>query len=114
MSRGKKWGVAGTLFVAAVVAGLCLWLLLRLDPETASRCAGLIQTFVAVFSVSGIVFAVMAMVSSSGAGENVQNNHAGPGGSVFAAQGGSVHVGGRAPGRVEGGDGKEVAGGQNV
>lgn len=112
MSRAKKWGVAITLLVFAVAAGLCLWFLGVNDPQTASRYAGVIQAAAAVFSLSGVVFAVMALASPSGAAGSVQKNRAGDRGVVIASQNGNVYTNGHGPGRAAGESEKGAPGGQ--
>ncbi len=114
MSRGKKWGVAITLLVFAVAAGLSGWFLSRYDPETASQYAALIQAVTAVFSLSAVVFAVMAIAAPSGAAGPVQKNRAGAGGVVIAAQGGNVYTSGHEHGRAAGADNEGASGDQTA
>lgn len=114
MSRGKKWGVAITLLVFAVAAGLCGWFLSRSDPETASQYAGGIQAVTAVFSLSAVVFAVMAIASPSDSAGSVQKNRAGVGGVVIASQGGNVYTSGHEHGRAAGADDEGALGGQTA
>lgn len=112
MSRPRKWGVAITLLMSAVASGLCLWFLSRYDPETASRYAGVIQAVTAMFSLSAVVFAVMALASPSGVAGSVQKNRAGAGGVVIASQNGNVYTNGHGPARVTGTSEQGAPGGQ--
>ena len=112
MSRARKWGVAFTLLLFAGIAGLCWWFLATYDLDTASKYAGAIQAVAAVFGLSGVVFAVMALTSSSGVAGSVQRNRAGAGGVVIASQNGHVYTSGHAPGPAEGSVEKGAPGGK--